>query len=132
MEILIPVRYPLTDRNERAIRRGLALAEREPNSELLVFHMNELHKGERIDRSQLRESVEWTFGSVNATYVVRDGFLYEEAIVEAAVRYGVDIVLLSRQRKLRWQWMIEEILDLDVDLERFLRDRLGITIELVS
>lgn len=74
MKILIPVQYPLTDVNKRAIQRGIDLVKGIEDSELLLFHLNEVQKDRRVTRQSLRETVESTFEGLNASYVVRDGF----------------------------------------------------------
>lgn len=132
MKILIPVQYPLSEVNKRAIRRGMALAEGHENPELLVFHMNEVQKSQRITRKTLRDAVESLFEDLTASYTVRDGFFIEEAIIEEAIRLNMDYIVLSSHRRNRWKQLLEQILGIDQNLEQFIRDQTGIEVEVVS
>lgn len=132
MKILIPVRYPLTDVNKRAIQRAMDLVEGHENPELLIFHMNEVQKDQRISRKMLREAVESLFDGLEASYVVRDGFFIEEAIIEEAIRLEMDYIVLSKYRRDRWKQLLEEILDLNQNPEQLIRDKTGIEVEVVT
>jgi len=99
MNVLIPVRYPLTDPNKRAIRRGMELVDGIDDSELLIFSLNEVQNKQRQSRQSLREAVEAEFGGIKANYLVRDGFLIEEAIIEAAIELEMDYILLILSAK---------------------------------
>jgi|AntRauTorcE11898_2_1112593.scaffolds.fasta_scaffold30803_1 K+-sensing histidine kinase KdpD len=132
MQILIPVQYPLTDVNKRAIQRGIDLVNGLDDSELLLFHLNEVQKDRRISRQSLRETVESTFPGINANYVVRDGFFVEEAIIEAAIQLEMDYILLSKSRRERWKRLLEAILDVEQNPEQFIEDNTGIEVEVIT
>ncbi|WP_435072873.1 hypothetical protein [Halorubrum sp. HHNYT27] len=132
MKILIPVQYPLTDVNKRAIQRGIDLINGLDDSELLLFHLNEVQKGRRISRQSLREAVESAFKGINASYVVRDGFFVEEAIIEAAIQLEMDYILLSESRRDRWKRLLEAILDIEENPEQFIEDNTGIEVEVIT
>ncbi|MFC6864401.1 universal stress protein [Halomicroarcula sp. GCM10025817] len=131
MTVLIPVRYPLTDRNKRAIEKGLELVADESDPELLIVYVNRLYKDDRIPRSTLRETVEAEFGTIPAHYVVRDGFLYEEAVLDEAIRQQVDHIVLSERRRAAWQQLLREAFDFEVDLESFLSKQLDVEIHVI-
>lgn len=130
MKIRIPVPYPLTDTNEGTIRRGLNLASEHENPELLLFHLNELQTDQRIRRKTLRNAVESACGEIDASYVVRDGCLIEEAIIEETIRLEMDYLILSRRRRNRRRQLLREILELDRDPDRLIEERTGITVEI--
>jgi nucleotide-binding universal stress UspA family protein len=132
MKVLIPVRYPLTDNNRRAIERGIDLVNGHENPELLVFHLNELQSDQRIGRKTLREAVEAEFDGIDASYVVRDGFLVEEAIIEEAIRLEMDYIVLSTYRRNRWTQLFEAILGIDERPEQLIRERTGIELEVIT
>lgn len=132
MIVLVPVRYPLQDRNRAAIEYGLELIADEPNPELLIVHVNQLHEDEHVSRSDLRTAVQAEFGPIPANYVVRDNFLYEEALLEEASRQHVDHIVLSERRRSAWQQLLREALDLEVDLESFLADHLDTQIHVIN
>jgi nucleotide-binding universal stress UspA family protein len=132
MNILIPVRYPLTDVNKRAIKRGIELVDGREDFEILIFYLNEVQKDTRVSRKSLREAVESSFPGLNASYMVRDGFLIEEAIVEAAIQLEMDYIILSTHRRDRWRQLLEAILDIDQNPEQFIRDNTGIEVEVIT
>lgn len=132
MNVLIPVRYPLNDRNKRAIELGLDLVAEESDPELLIVHVNRIHENGSVNRSALREAVQAEFGSIPANYVVRDGLLYEEAILDEAIRHHADHIVLSERRRNAWQQLLREALDLEVDLESFLSKHLDTQIHVVN
>lgn len=132
MNVLIPVRCPLNDRNRRAIERGLELVADESNPELLIVYVNRLSKDDRIPRHALREAVEAEFGTIPAHYVVRDGFLYEAAILDEAIRQHADHIVLSERRRKAWQQLLREALDIEVDLGSFLSKHLDAEIHVVT
>lgn len=132
MIVLIPVRYPLTDRNRSAINKGRELLADALDPELLLLHINRLQKGEHVTRSDLRTAIEAEFGALPATYLVRDAFLYEEAVLNEALNHDVDHIVLSERRYSAWQQLVRETLDIDVDLETFLDAQLETTIHIIS
>lgn len=93
--------------------------------------MHRLYKDDRIPRSTLRETVEAEFGTIPAHYVVRDGFLYEEAVLDEAIRQQVDHIVLSERRRTAWQQLLREALGFEVDLESFLPEHLDAEIHVI-
>lgn len=132
MNVLIPVQYPLTEINTQAIRRGIALVDGDDDAELLVFHINEIEKDRRVDRQSLRDAVESAFDGLSASYVVRDGFFAEEAIIEAAIQFDMEHIVPSKYRRDRWKQLLEDVLDLDRDPERLIHETMGITVEVTT
>jgi nucleotide-binding universal stress UspA family protein len=132
MNVLVPVRYPLTETNKKAIQRGIVLVDGDDDAELLIFHMNEVQKDQRIGRQLLRDAVESAFDGLTASYVVRDGFFAEEAIIEAAIQFDTDCIVLSKYRRDRWKKLLEKILDLDHDPEQLIHESTGITVEVIT
>jgi nucleotide-binding universal stress UspA family protein len=132
MNVLIPVQYPLTTTNKRAIQHGMELIQGTDNPELMIFHLNELQSGPGASRKRLREAVETEFGDVDASYVVRDGFLTEEAIIETALHYDMDWIVLSEGRRNRWRRLFEEFLAIDHDPERMIKELAGIEVDVVT
>jgi nucleotide-binding universal stress UspA family protein len=132
MHVLVPVRYPLTARNLTAIQRGLELLEAASNPELIVLHVDELLDDEHVDRADLRAAVEAEFDAIQASYVVRDGFLTEAAILDEAIRLDATHVVISRDRRNRWQRLTGRLFDSDVDLAAALRTRADIELVVVD
>ena len=132
MLVLIPVRHPLTEYNRNAIEKGLDIIKEESNPELVILHVNQLHKHENVTQSELRKTVQAEFGVISANYIVRDGFLVEEAILDEAIRLDVGHVVLSERRYAAWQQRLRDILDIGVDLESFINEHLDAEIHIVN
>lgn len=132
MHILVPVRYPLTDLNERALRRGLDLATRAENPELIVLHVNDVITGRHVAKAELRETVEKFVGPVDASYVVRDAVLVEEAVVNEVVRLEATHVVVNEERKNRWAQIADRVFDRAIDLPGALADVADLEVEVVD
>lgn len=77
-------------------------------------------------RLELARAVESAIGPhENASYHVRNAFLLEEAILYEAAQQDADYVIVGRDTKARWRRVLADRLDLDIDLDRFLREHLG-------
>ncbi|MEF8757312.1 MAG: universal stress protein, partial [Halobacteriales archaeon] len=76
--------------------------------------------------------VEETVGRLEDTrYVVRDGFLVEESILEEVASEGADVVVIGHKQKGRWRRMLNKLFD-NPDVETYLRNRLDIEIVTVA
>lgn len=124
MNVLVPIRFPLTDRNKRALERALELIEDDPMASLTILHLNSVPSNEHVTRRDLRTAIEGEYGTIRADYVIRDGFLVEEAILEEANRDEITHVVISEARQKKWVDSLLELLDVSVDIEAFLRANL--------
>ncbi|MFB6173508.1 MAG: universal stress protein [Halobacteriales archaeon] len=121
--VVVPVRYPLSEHSERTLQRALEVA-RERDADLTVVHVDLYQDGRRTARSDLKRAVERTFGTLpNARYVVREGFLVEETILEEAAAEGADIVVIGRKQVGRWRETVRRLIG-DPDIESYLREEL--------
>lgn len=127
---LVTVRYPLTTDSYRTIERGLD-AHDEGDS-LIVLHISLLQNGDRISRSDLQAAVEAEFGEIPAHYVVRRGYVLEEAIVDEAARQNADHVLVGKTKRGRLRRRVAQLLGLYPDLEAELAESLGTRLEIVA
>lgn len=133
MDLLVPVRYPLGAHSRRTLTRAIDLAAEADDAHLYVLHVNLVHEGGDVDRAALREAVEREFGPLDdATYHVRDAFLLESAVLQEAIQQDVDCIVIGRDARARWIQRLEYLLDIDVDLEKFLREHLDIRLEVVG
>ncbi len=131
MIVLVPVRQPLTDDNRAALQRGRSLIEGHDDAELLVLAVNLVHRDDDADRAAVRESVEAALGEVAASYAVRAGISFEEAIVDEAVRQDVDHVVLTERRRGALEQALARVLGGEVDLAARLGEQLGAEIHVV-
>ena len=127
---LVTVRYPLTADSHRTIERGLD--SHNDGDSLIVLHVALLQNGDRISREKLQRAVEAEFGEISAHYVVRRGYVLEEAIVDEAARQNADRVLVGKSRRSRIRRWIGRLLGLYPDLEAELAGSLETKLEVVD
>lgn len=130
-QIVVPVRYPLTDHSKRTVAEAIAVAEREDGA-LTVLHVNLYQNSQSVSRAQLKRAVEREFGHLPRTrYVVQSGMLVEETILDEVAGEGADIVVIGQKQVGRWREMIRRLVD-NPDIEQFLRDELECAVVTVS
>jgi nucleotide-binding universal stress UspA family protein len=123
-QIVVPVRYPLTDHSKRTVAEAITVAEQE-DGDLNVLHVNLYQNGRSISRAQLKRAVEREFGHLPRTrYVVRSGMLVEETILDEVAAEGADIVVIGSKQVGRWREMIRRLAD-NPDIEQYLREKLS-------
>ncbi|MFC7175808.1 universal stress protein [Halosegnis marinus] len=121
--VIVPVRYPLSEHSRNTLAEALDIA-REHDADLTVLHVNLYQNDGRVSRRELRRAVEGEFGALErARYVVRQGFLVEETILDEVVGEGADFVVIGRKQASRWRRMVRSLVD-DPDVESFLRGEL--------
>jgi len=122
--VVVPVRYPLSEHSRNTLSEAIDIAERH-DADLTVLHVNLYQNDRRVNRGDLRRAVERAFGKLDrARYVVREGFLVEETILDEVVGEGADFVVIGRKQASRWRRMVRSLVD-DPDVEQFLRGELG-------
>ena len=128
---LVSVRYPLTEDSHRTISRGLDYAAGDEDS-LIVLHVALLQNGDSITREELRSAVEAEFGEIPAHYVVRQGYVLEEAIVDEAARQTADRVMVGKTKRGRIRRRLGQLFGLYPDLEAELEATLSTSLEVVD
>jgi nucleotide-binding universal stress UspA family protein len=122
-QVVVPVRYPLSDHSRATLARGIEIAERE-GAALSVLHVNLYQNNRQVTRRELKDAVESAFGRLdNARYTIRSGLLVEESILEEIAAEEADVVVIGKKQASRWREMIRRLAD-DPDIEQFLRRRL--------
>jgi len=99
---------------------------------LIVLHVTLLQNGDKITRQELRTAVESEFGSISAHYVVRQGYVLEEAIIDEAARQTADRVIVGKTKRGRIRRRLGQLFGLYPDLETELRQNLRMTLEVVD
>lgn len=123
--VLVPVRYPLSKAGVQTITRAVELADGFDDAALYVFYANLLQKSERVTPNDLKTAIEQEVGPLaNASYNVANAFLLEEAILNEAAQEDADYVVIGHSLRGRLRNLVADRLDLGVDLEGFLRERL--------
>jgi nucleotide-binding universal stress UspA family protein len=120
--VLVPVRYPLSEHSKRTLASAIDLAD-EHDADLTVLHVNLYHRGDGVTRRDLKRGVERAFDCLSRVrFVVREGFLVEETILEEIVATDADVVVIGRKQVGRWRRAIRRIIG-DPDIEGFLREK---------
>lgn len=121
--VVVPVRYPLSPHSKRTLERAIEVAE-DHDADLTILHVNLYQTGRKVTRSDLKRSVEEDFGHLaNTRYVVREGFLVEETILNEVAAERADIVVIGRKQVNRWRSTIQQLVG-DPDIESYLREEL--------
>lgn len=128
---LVSVRYPLTAEGHRTIRRGVDYLEGDGDA-LIILHVRLIQNGDKLTRSALRAAVEREVGEIPAHYVVRHGYVLEEAIIDEAARQRADRVIVGRTKRGRIRRRLGQLLGLYPDLEVELERSLGAILEVVE
>lgn len=130
-QVVVPVRYPLTDHSRATLEEAIRIAADEEAS-LTILHVNLYQNGRPVTRSQLKQAVEAEFGKLsNVRYSVRKGLLVEQSILEEIAAEEADVVVIGKKQVSRWRQMVRRITD-DPNIEEFLRDRLDCKVVTVS
>ena len=121
--VIVPVRYPLSTHSERTLRCAMDVAEEE-DAELTDLHVNLYQNGRQITRRDLKSAVEAAVGSLpRVRYVIREGFLVEETILDEVAAEGAEVVVIGRKQVGRWRSTVRRLIG-DPDIEAFLREEL--------
>ncbi|WP_135825724.1 universal stress protein [Halorussus ruber] len=121
--VVVPVRYPLTEHSERTLAEAIRIAD-ERDAALTVLHVNLYHRGREVSRADLKRAVEAEFGRVeHARYVVREGFLVEETILEEVAAEEADVVVIGHKQVGRWRQMLQKLTS-NPDIDGYLRGKL--------
>lgn len=122
-QVVVPVRYPLTDHSKTTLETAIDIAT-ERDAQLTVVHINQYQDSTRASRADLKHAVEREFGRLeSARYVVREGLLVEETLLDEIAAEQADVVVIGKKQAGRWRRMIRRLVD-DPDIEHFLRDEL--------
>lgn len=132
VSVLIPIRYPPSDHSFRTIERGVEIISEHKDGELILLHVNLTQKARRVTRTQLRSAVHQRFSDVPTYFVVRSGFVLEEAIVDEAASQGVDYVIIGASRSWWIRRKIASLLGIRNDLAVALETELDVEFETVS
>lgn len=130
-QVVVPVRYPLTERSRTTLEEAIDIAK-ENDAALTVLHVNLYQNGGQVTRSELKDAVESAFDDLPKTrYLVREGFLVEETILEEIAAEEADVVVIGKKQASRWRRMIHRLVD-DPDIEDYLQNELDCDVVTVA
>jgi len=128
--LVVPVRYPLTRHSRATLESAIGIAEEE-SADITVLHVNLYQESRRVTRTDLKRAVERSFGRLPRTrYVVRRGFMVEQAILDEIAAEDADIVVIGGKQVSRWRRSLRRLLG-DPNIEDFLKRELDCTVRTV-
>jgi nucleotide-binding universal stress UspA family protein len=131
MRVLVPIRYPLSPHSKRTLAAAVDVVK-ERDAALTVLHVNLYQNRERVTRTELKGAAERAVDvDVNTRYVVRNGFLVEETILDEAAAEGADVVVIGSKQAGRWRRMLRRLFD-DPDVDAYLREHLDCEVVTVT
>lgn len=123
IQVVVPVRYPLSENSQATLAEAVRIA-REEGAELTVLHVDLYHEGGRVTRRQLAEAVGDAVTDLpEVRFVVRRGLLVEETILEEVADMGADVVVVGAAAVSRWRRLIRR-LGGDPDIGHYLQSEL--------
>lgn len=121
--IVAPVRFPLDHRSKATLERAIELMD-DRDADLTILHVNLYQNGHTVTRSDLKNAVEVEFGNIsNARFVVRNGFLVEESILEEVAAEEADVVVIGREQAGVWRRVLRRITK-NPNIDEYLRNHL--------
>jgi nucleotide-binding universal stress UspA family protein len=129
--VVVPVRYPLSKHSKATLKEAIRIAE-EREGELTVLHVDLFQENRNVSRAQLKREVESELGWIErARYVVRQGFLVEETIMEEVAAENADVVVIGSKQAGRWRKMLNKLFQ-SPDVGKYLEEKLDCTVITVS
>lgn len=118
--VVVPVRYPLTPRSRRTLKKAIDIADDE-DADLTILHVNLYQLDRNVTRTDLKTAVERSFGQIpRSRYVVRPGFIVEQTILDEIAAEDADIVVVGRAQVGRFRRLLRSVLD-EPNVDAFLR-----------
>ncbi|KPN29343.1 universal stress protein family protein [Halolamina pelagica] len=129
--VVVPVRYPLSKHSAATLREAVSIAE-ERDADLSVLHVDLFQNNHNVSRVDLKRAAEAKIGPIDrARYVVRQGFLVEETIMEEVADEGADVVVIGSKQAGRFRKMLNKLFE-SPDVGRYLEEQLDCTVITVS
>lgn len=129
--VVVPVRYPLSKHSKTTLQEAIRIAE-ERDADLTVLHVDLFQDNQNVSRVALKREAESELGRIDrARYVVRQGFLVEETIMEEVADEEADVVVIGSKQAGRWRKMLNKLFE-SPDIGQYLEEQLDCTVISVS
>ncbi|MFQ5815386.1 MAG: hypothetical protein ACE5G7_02700 [Candidatus Hydrothermarchaeaceae archaeon] len=104
--ILVPLRYPITVRGKKTLRKALEVSRQE-DTYLIIYHVNLLYEDERISWKQFQKVVEKIIpeykDNKKVTYSVENSYLLDESILKKIYSGRISAVIMGKSMSPRWR-----------------------------
>lgn len=130
--ILVPIRYPLTEQSARTLATAGRLARDHAPVDLTVLHVNLHQRGATAQKREITRAVSSTLDGVDASVLIRQGYLVEEEILEEATQLDADIVVVGTNQQATWKKILRRTLGNDPEVGDHLRENTTSDTEIVE
>lgn len=120
--ILVPIRFPLTEQSTQTLATAGRLARDHTPVDLTVLHVNVYQKGSDIQKREITRAVSSTLDGLDASVMIRQGYLVEEEILKEATQLGADIIVVGANQQASWRKVLNRVLRNDPEVGPFLRE----------
>lgn len=120
--VLVPIRYPLTEQSTRTLSAAVRLARDHEPVDLTVLHIDLHQKGTTTRKREMTQAVSSTVDGINASVMIRQGYLVEEEILKEAEQLDADIVVVGANQQATWKKILSRLLRNDPKIGLFLRE----------
>lgn len=120
--ILVPIRYPLTDKSARTLAAAGRLAHDRAPADVRVLHVNLFQTGDQTQTVELTQAISSTLEDVEASVATRQGLLVEEVILEEATQIGADVIVVGANQQASWRRLLKRLLGNNLEIGAFLRE----------
>ncbi|MFW5939922.1 MAG: universal stress protein [Halolamina sp.] len=129
--VVVPVHYPLSKHSTATLQEAIRIAD-ERDADLTVLHVDLFQDNHDVSRADLKREVESELGPIDrARYVVRQGFLVEETIMEEVADENADVVVIGSKQAGRFRKMLNKLFE-SPDVGKYLEEQLDCTVITVS
>lgn len=130
--ILVPIRFPLTDDSARTLGAAGRLAHDHTPAHLHVLHVNLFQSNGTIKTEEFTRAMSAALDGVDASVTTRRGFLIEEVILEEAIHIDADIVVIGANQQTTWRRLLSRLLKTDPPIASFLHENTANDMEIVE
>ncbi|MEF8937288.1 universal stress protein [Halobacteriaceae archaeon SHR40] len=130
--ILVPIRYPLTEQSARTLATAGRLARDHTPVDLTVLHVNLHQRGTTAQKREITRAVSSTLDGVDASVMIRQGYLVEEEILEEATQLDADIIVVGTNQQATWRKILSRTLGNDPEVGDHLRENTTADTEIVE
>lgn len=126
IEILVPIRYPLTVHSTRTLEFAQQLAqEQAEEAHMYVLHVNLFHYYEDVKKEEIRQAIKPILNKTPITVLTRQGFLVEETILDEASKLEIDIIVIGENQHTWWRRLLARLFNSGPSISSYLQENTG-------
>lgn len=134
--LLVPIRYPITDKSAQTLARARELAMDRDDStvEVLVLHVNLIQANDSAHEREIHRAVTPILDEVPFSVITRRAFLVEEAILDEAVSTMADVIIVGANQAPRWWRLVSRLLPSKPNIVGYLEQHIDpdVSVEVVA